>query len=187
MAGRLRVQMLQEAAMETERRVMAVCIQPVLIGRNPVGGVEAQALEHLRGDVGTFLRRVGGDGMKRRDPGREQPEQGEFRTDLQPVQIESQHPAGIRMHRLPGTRRGMGGVLGQQRMQERGGAARKPGDEDGPLDPPFDDGGIFLLGFVQPEKVGQAAQHVETHGAAAEMREIGFPLIGAQQLFPVAR
>src|SRR6185312_11503712 len=67
----LALQMLQEAFVEAVRFDMAVCLEPALIRRDVVRGVETQALENLRRYVGAFLRRIRGKRMKLADSGRQ--------------------------------------------------------------------------------------------------------------------
>ncbi len=51
--------------METKRFQMPLPDQPVLVGRHEMRGIKAQALEDMRGDLGAFLRRGGGQRMQR--------------------------------------------------------------------------------------------------------------------------
>src|SRR6185437_14742780 len=53
---RLRIQVLQEALVESVRLHVAMTLQPTLVARHAIDAVIAQALEYLRGDVGAFLR-----------------------------------------------------------------------------------------------------------------------------------
>src|SRR5579885_3390714 len=53
----LMLQMLEETLMETVRLQMPLPVEPLLIGWDVVGGVEAQASKHVSGDFNTLLRR----------------------------------------------------------------------------------------------------------------------------------
>ena len=63
-AGRLMLQVLQEAAVEPVGRHVAGLIQPAPVARDAIRRVEAQAAEDMRGDLAALLRRGGVERMQ---------------------------------------------------------------------------------------------------------------------------
>src|SRR5579872_4725882 len=98
----MRIQMLQKAPMKAVGIEMTVTLEPALIARNPIDAVVAQALKHLRGDVGTLLRRPGRDRMQTVKLRGEQPHEAQLSLDPTLAQLLAKPPATrwIRIHRL---------------------------------------------------------------------------------------
>src|SRR5262249_5416666 len=57
----LMLKVLKKAFVKAVRLEMSAFVEPVTVARDAVCRVEAQAGENMRGDLGTFLRRVGVD------------------------------------------------------------------------------------------------------------------------------
>lgn len=162
---------------------MPVAVDPPLIRRNAVRGIETQTLKNLCRDVGAFLRRIGLDGMQPIKFRRQPPESIELALDTRPAAIAAgkASPQRIGIDQLPETRHRIGRVLRQERMKECRAAPRQSGDEYRPYDPAVEDFGPDFLGCLEAQEIAEAAQHVETCGIAPEDAETGFFVIGAKE------
>src|SRR6185437_8709952 len=89
----LRIEMLEEALVESIRLEVTVALQPALVARDAIDAVVSQALEHLRGDVGALLRLPRRHLVQRVELRREQTHQIELRLYSRAVQALSP-PAG---------------------------------------------------------------------------------------------
>src|SRR6476646_2585236 len=76
------LQVLQKALVESVSGKVSDGVDPGLIRRYAVAHFIAQALEHLRGDLGAFLRRIGGEGMKRSHLRRQMLNKAQLAVDL---------------------------------------------------------------------------------------------------------
>src|SRR5271154_3379206 len=101
-AWKIGVQMLKKATMEAIGMEQAVALQPAAVGRDPVGALEAQALEHVRGDVRALLGRIYRDRVKGVELEGEHPEPGELQTHPPPAQrrFEATGPRCMRIYEL---------------------------------------------------------------------------------------
>jgi hypothetical protein len=101
-AGEIGVQMLKKATMEAIGMEQAVALQPAAVRRDSVGALEAQALEHVRGDVRALLGRINRDRVKGIELGGKHPEQGELQSHPPPAQgrFEAARPRCMRIYEL---------------------------------------------------------------------------------------
>ena len=180
---RLGIQMPKKAPVEEQRIMMAVTVDPSLVGGNTVRVLEADALKDLGGYVGAFLGGIGADMVKSLQSRRHEVKQPQLHLHPSLAQIERQEtaPHGIGIDQLPATRHDIDGILRQQCVQKRTGAARHAGDEDGPADRSSQDLRALLLRNVQTQQIGEAALQIPAGRIAAEEAEIGFFRIGLEQ------
>ena len=143
---------------------------------------KSQALKDLRRDVRAFLRLAGGERVQVLQLGRQELHDAKLQSD--PARTNpgaSQPPRRVGIDELPRQRRGNGGILRQQRVQERRTAARQAGDENGPFDRPGDDMRIDVFGCVETQQIFEAAHDIEPGGQAAEAAEICLGVAGMHQ------
>src|SRR5271170_3865930 len=93
---------LQEPSLEPVRRQVTVTIEPAPIRWDAIGRIESQAAEHVRGDLGAFLRRLRVQRVQAAKLRREQLENTQLPRDLPDRVVR---PARrVRIDRLPDSR-----------------------------------------------------------------------------------
>src|SRR6185437_5192305 len=180
---RLRIQVLQEALVESVRLHVAMTLQPTLVARHAIDAVIAQALEYLRGDVGAFLRLTRRHFVQGVELRREQTHQVELRLHPDAVETFAQAsgPGGMRMDQAPGKGRRHRGIAHQQPVQEGRAAARHARDEDRPLDGAREHCGVIALAALEFEQVVEASPDLELDGIASETVEIALRIAGGDE------
>ncbi len=176
------LEMLQEPLVKAECRQMSFPDQPLLIGGHEMGGIETQALEHMRRDLGAFLRRAGGKRVQAAHAGRQSFEQAKLLVDAGHASVVAYIPRQrIGINRLPGQWHAIGRILRKQCVQEGCAAAWKACDEDRPIDSFLQNGrGLFFL-FLKAQQVCQEPRDIPFHREAAEQAQVGFLAIGFEK------
>ena len=140
-----------------------------------IGAVEPQACEHMRGDLGAFLRRLRSQRVQAaelRRQTRERPQLPVHHRDPAIGPVRPRAAVRIGINRLPHARHHAGTVLHQQRMQEGGAGARQAGDEDRRHDRLRGDRRHLHFRLLHPQQVGQKADNVPPRGDAPDQAEV---------------
>ena len=160
--GRLMLKVLQKAFVKAIGLEVSGFVEPVPVARNMVSRVEAQAGKNMCGDLGTFLGRARVDRVHTAEIRRQQAEEPQLAGDPQCPAVEPGLGISRRVgvDQLPDARHQIGGILGQQAVQEGRAGAREPRNKDRPIYRPSENCGRSLLFVKEPKQVRQEPHHI---------------------------